>query len=225
MNNAPFEIKDCAIIALATGKKAQNIRELKEILVTIDTDSIYYHFWATLLRPRFDNPQYNNDFAIWVAWQLNDKVLAERLALIDPTDFESLDQLRAEVIEVLEERAYELEYPAWSKGDEQFEFIRSQLVIFKTDTLVYKPADFCKILPKMSVGSIFYHFIDSRSRVKGGLDDFQNWLNGFNGKYQDLCHSIAEVDPYFISLVELREKLVEIFNHYFAGKKHEKNSG
>jgi hypothetical protein len=221
MNNAPFEVKDCAIIALATGKKAQNIRELKEILVTIDTDSIYYHFWATLLRPRFDNPQYHNDFAIWVANQLNDKILAERLALIDPTDFGSLDQLREDIIEVLEERAYELEYPAWSKGDEQFEFIRSQLVIFKTDTIISTPPDFCKFLPEMSVGSIFYHFIDSRSRLKGGLDDFQNWLNSFNGKYQDLCHSIAAVDPYFTSLVELRGKLAGIFNHYFTRKKNE----
>lgn len=221
MSNAPFEVKDCALIALATGRRAQNIRELKEILRSIDADSVYYHFWGTLLRPRFDNPQYHNDFAIWIAHQLHDKVLAERLALLDPTDFDSVDQLRGEIIEILEERAYELEFPAWSKGDEQFEFIRSQLVIFKTDTLIQKPVDFCTILPKLSVGSIFYHFIDSRSRLPEGSDDFQNWLNGFDGAYKNLCTLISELDPYFNSLSELREELAKIFTTYFAESVHE----
>jgi hypothetical protein len=220
MSTPPFEVKDCALIALATGKRAQNIRELKEILGTIDADSIYYHFWGTLLRPRFDNPQFHNDFAIWAAYHLNDKILAERLSLVDPNDFGSMDQLREEIMEILEERAYELEYPLWSKGDEQFEFIRSQLIIFKTNMLIHKPTDFCTFLPNMSVGSIFYHFIDAQSRLEGGLDDFRNWLNGFNGKYEDICNAISEVDPYFNSLIELRQALVDIFNAYFAENGH-----
>ena len=60
MQTGPFEIKDCALIALATGKRAQSIRELKDHLSTISEDSIFYHFWGGLLRPRFDNPDYHN---------------------------------------------------------------------------------------------------------------------------------------------------------------------
>ena len=35
-----------------------------------------------LLRPRFDNPEYHNDFAIWSRYALNDLVLAPEGALV-----------------------------------------------------------------------------------------------------------------------------------------------
>lgn len=41
---APFLIKDCALIGVATGKRAQNVRELRARLRDIDPKSIYYHF-------------------------------------------------------------------------------------------------------------------------------------------------------------------------------------
>ena len=98
----PFKIKDCALIAIATGKRAQNLRELRELLRGIDINSIYYHFWGGLLRPRFDNPEYHNDFAIWIANSLHNKTLAERLAVIDPVAYKSLDHLRMELIESID---------------------------------------------------------------------------------------------------------------------------
>lgn len=56
-----FFIKDCMLIALATSKRAQNLRELKDHLHDISQNSIYYHFWGGLLRARFDNPEYHNE--------------------------------------------------------------------------------------------------------------------------------------------------------------------
>lgn len=217
----PFEIKDCAMIALATGEKAQNLRELKELLATIGVDSIYYHFWGSLLRPRFDNPEYHNDFAIWSAYKLHDKILAERLAVIDPADFNTLDDLRNEILEIFEERLDEVDYPLWSKNDEQFEFICSQIVIFNTKRLVSKPREFIKILPTMSVGSIFYHFIDARRRNENGMDDFQNWFKNFGSKYKNICDHICKIDPYFTSLTVLREELTDVFVEFFEDRVNE----
>jgi hypothetical protein len=217
MQTGPFEIKDCALIALATGKRAQSIRELKDHLATISEDSIFYHFWGGLLRPRFDNPDYHNDFAIWSAYHLHDKVLAERLALVDPNDYKSPAGLRAELLEIMEERADELDYPVWSKRDEQFEFIQSQLITFNTNIRITKPEDFEIYIPRISVGSIFYHFIDARRRISNNIDDFQNWLNGFDGEFDDLCGQLHEIDPYFISLYQLRQELAGIFMDYFSG--------
>ena len=69
----PFAIKDCALVSIATGRRAQNLRELRDNIVTIHPGSIYYHFWGVLLRPSFDDPEYNNDFAVWVRHALNDE--------------------------------------------------------------------------------------------------------------------------------------------------------
>jgi hypothetical protein len=211
----PFFIKDCALIALATGKRAQNLRELREHLRDISQNSIYYHFWGGLLRARFDNPEYHNDFAIWVAHALHNKILAERLAVIDPVAFATLDDLREEVLDAIEESLNETEFPIWAKRDDQFEFIRFQIVVFDTKVIVTDPRDFVDRLPNMSVGSIFFHFIDGRRRNHDSLDDLQNWLKNWRGEYDDLSTRINCIDPYFASLKQLRDELTEVFITYF----------
>lgn len=213
----PFAIKDCALVAIATGKKAQNLRELRDSLHTIAAGSIYYHFWGNLLRPRFDDPQFNNDFATWAHYSLHDDTLAERLAIIDPTEFEDLESLRQELIEIIEQRLDEIEWPTWVRGDRQFHFIRSQIVVFDTHLLIEEPQELVDVLHRMSIGSIYYHFIDARLRTPTGRDDFSVWLNDFGETYRDLCSQLDCIDPYFVPLRELRRHLTDTFVTYFRG--------
>jgi len=210
-----FSIKDCALAAIATGKKAQSLRELRDRLSTIQTGSIYYHFWGGLLRPRFDDPEYNNDFAAWSRHGLNDARLAERLAVIDPTDFDDLEALRHELIEVIEERLDESELVPWSQADQQFYFIHSQIVVFDTHKRIKDPRELAHIIPHISVSSVFYHFIDARRRTPDSIDDFQAWLKGFGNKYAELCAELASIDPYFTTLTQLRDRLTLLFSSYF----------
>lgn len=211
----PFEVKDCALIALATGKRTQNLSELKEQLIDIELDSLYYHFWGGLLRHPFDDPEYHNDFAIWCARDLHDLKLAERLSVIDPKEYDSLEDLRSEIIEVIDERLDEIDYPLYVRREDRFEFIRSQIVIFNTGLKIHSPVEFCKILPRLSLGSIFYHFIDANRRTPLHIDDFRNWLFNFGDKYKSLITQIAEVDPYFSSLFTLRDTLSGLFEKHF----------
>ena len=83
----PFDVRECALISLATGVSVQTLREFREALLTVHPSSVYHHFWGRLLQPHFDEPEYNNDFAGWAIHGLDDRSLAERLAVIDPTDY------------------------------------------------------------------------------------------------------------------------------------------
>lgn len=219
MNNAPqraFAIKDCALVAIATGQRAQDLRELRDKLRDIAPGSIYYHFWGGRLRPRFDDPQYINDFATWTHYQLHDETLAERLSIVDPTEYENLESLRQELIEIVEQRLDEIQRPTWVSTDRQFHFIRSQIVVFDTGMLVESPEGLVGALPAMSLGSIFYHFIDARSRAPKGQDDFFAWLDGFGDTHRPLCSQIASIDPYFVTLTELRTNLTTVFADHFG---------
>jgi hypothetical protein len=208
---APLVIKDCALLAIATGQRAQNLKELRDHLLSIHPDSIYYHFWGGLLQPRFEEREYNNDFAAWVRHGLHDKALAERLSVIDSAVHPDLDDLRQELVEVIEQRLDEREALAWAQPDQQFEFIRSQTVVFRTDRRFRTPEALAGYIGQMSVGSIFYHFIDARRRNANRADDFGNWLDAFDGRYQPLSLCLAQIDPYFTSLTDLRARLAETF--------------
>ncbi len=214
----PFAIKDCALIAIATGEKARNLRELREIIERIDPASIYYHFWGGLLRPRFDDPEYHNDFAIWVYRSLHNKALAERLAVIDPAAFDTIENLRAELLDIMEDALYQTDTPAWAERDRQFEFIRSQIVVFNPNVQVTDAAMLTRVLPTISLGSIFFHFIDARQRNRNHLDDFRFWLRSQGDSYEPLCDAIARIDPYFSSLSDLRMELLKSFVSHFSGE-------
>jgi hypothetical protein len=216
-NQDPFVVRDCALVALATGKRAQNLRELRDGLMQIETGSIYYHFWGGRLRPRFDDPEFNNDFAAWARHALHDWVLAERLAVVDPMHVADLEELRQDLLDVIEERLDEREIIPWSRPDQQFNFLTSQIVVFDTHKRLEEPSDLVEALPAMSRGSVFYHFIDARRRDIEGRDDFRVWLRGRQENYQDLCQELAEMDPFFSTLMELRDQLSFLFREYFGG--------
>ncbi len=210
-----FTIKDCALIAIATGEKAQNLRELRDQLKNTHAGCLYYHFWAGLLRPFFDDPEFQNDFAVWASRNLHDSKISEQLSLIDPNIYTDLEDLRHEVIEIIEQRLYELEHVPWVKQGQEFHFIRSQTVIFDTGVCLENPESFINIIPHMSLGSIFYHFIDSRRRTPENKSDFSLWMRGLGDQYMDLSDSLDQIDPYFTTLNELRDDISTIFCNYF----------
>jgi len=55
------------------------------------------------LRHKYVAGPYPNDFATWAAIQVRDRVLEEKLAILEPYDFENLEVLRAEIVTTIEE--------------------------------------------------------------------------------------------------------------------------
>jgi hypothetical protein len=212
----PFAIKDCALAAIATGERAQNLKELRDVIRNAVPGSIYYHFWGGLLRPRFDEPEYNNDFASWIQHDLHDKPLAERLSMIDPIEFVDLEDLRRELIDTIEESLDSCQRIPWSDADRQFHFITSQIVVFDTQRFIREPREMVDVLPALTPSSIFYHFIDARRRTPGRIDDFRAWLEGFGNRFTDLCERLSGVDPFFSTLSDLQRQLTELIASYFA---------
>jgi hypothetical protein len=175
---------------------------------------MYYHFWDTLLRPRFVDPEYQNDFAAWAYHELHDRRLAERLAIINPTDFKMMDDLRQQVIDVIEERMDEEDFVPIAEVEHPFFFMRSQVVIFDTDIRFNTPRELAAYVPQMPISSIFYHFVDSRRRTVSNENDFSEWLWNFEKQCCVLAEKINTIDPYFNNLSELRDQLSIVFAKY-----------
>jgi hypothetical protein len=207
----PFYVKDCALITLATGLRAQNLRELREKIEQCPVASIEYHFFSSQLRPTFDDPEFHNDFAIWARRSLHDRVLAERLALLDPLQYRDLESLRVALLDVVEDRLSESEHVPWALRAQEFIFLRAQTVVFDTGLQAKSPRELAKLIPHLSTGSVYYHFVEARRRVPNGVDDFRAWMERINSQIAELRERLAAVDYYFVSLTELRERLAQIF--------------
>ena len=146
----PFYCKDCALSAIAIGEKAQNLQELYNKLSSVHPGSVYYHFWGGRLRPHYEIREYHNDYAMWAYHSLRDQTLAERLAVIDPIEFDDLELLRGEVLSTIETRLDEIEQIPWTPKVPYFHFVRSTIVVFDTNYCIAHPRDLVQILPKLA---------------------------------------------------------------------------
>ncbi len=209
--NMPFQIKDCTLITRMAGvRNAMNLRELQERISQCSVECLFHHFCETVIRPTFDDPEYRNDFAVWAARQLRDRVLAERLAIINPYGMDSLEDLRMQVLDILEERLAEIYYIPWAPPGRDFHFMQAATVVFDTGIFLVSPEDLRTALPQMSLGSIYYHFVEARRRTDNGLDDFSVWISGFDRPYGKLLGALAGLDFYYLSLPELKQSLIEV---------------
>jgi hypothetical protein len=200
-------------VAIATGRRAQNLKELRDELEAADPASIYFHFWGGLLRPIFDDPRYNNGFARWVDRELHNQALAERLSVIDPVDYADTRELGRQLVDVIEEELDRSDFLPWTTRESRFHFVRSQIVVFDTHRVVERPSGLPDAVAAMAPTSIFYHFVDARRRTPNSVDDFSTWLTDWDREgFEDLCRTLAGVDPFFRPLVETRGELVQIFS-------------
>jgi hypothetical protein len=208
-------LKDCALVAIATGNRASDLRSLRDGIARADVACIYYHFWGGLLRSTFDDPKYHNGFAVWVDHALHNKVLAERLSVIDPKDFPDTNDLRQHLLHVVDSELNESGDSPLAAEDNLFDFIRSQIVVFATDRALTDPSELPSAVDEMSRTSVFYHFVDARRRTPDATDDFTTWLNDIDReRYRDLILRLAGIDPFFVTLSETRDELARAFREH-----------
>ena len=187
---------------------AINLRELRERVERCSLESIYHHFCETQLRPTFDDPEFTNDFATWAYRDLRDDVLAERLGILDPDSFESIEALRTDLLDAIEDRLSEVDYvPSVGLGH-AFYFMNSSMLVFDTTMVLKKPEDVMWALRRMARPSIFYHFVETRSRLGSKNDDILPWLCEGSPLGVRLAEAFTGIDVEHYTLRGLRQELL-----------------
>jgi hypothetical protein len=202
---------DCAITVMSLGRSALSLRELAEHVRAVPIRSLTHHFYETLLRSTFDDPEHRNDFALWAHRDLHDARLAEMFGMIDPLELNDPEEIRRALLDVAEDRLSELhESPRAAPGHE-FHFLQSQTVIFHTGLAAKDPAELGSLLPRLGLGSVFYHFVEARKRPPVRRDDFSVWVGEFGPRHADLRTRLEAIAVQLWSLSELRERIAHCF--------------
>src|SRR3989442_14634093 len=124
----PFEFVACRELQEMLGRLAWDERELLAGIEDAPSASLYYHTRSYFLRSRYLSAPYPNDFATWAAIQVRDRVLAERLAVVDPFDFGDVELLRAELISVIDAHLGSRRTVPPVEAGEPFHFMPSMLI-------------------------------------------------------------------------------------------------
>jgi hypothetical protein len=62
-------------------------------------------------------------------------------------------------------------------------------------------------LPKTTLGSVFYHFVNARFRSKERLDDYSTWLLGLGDEGKAVADRLRRIDFQLWSLSETRVRI------------------
>ena len=215
--NEPFRFYTRLNLSELTGLRAFNLQELLVCLKKVPESCIYHHTHRFLQQHQYLSPEPPNDFAYWVSNVLGEKELGEDLGSIDTIGFNNINDLRQELISVVEN--YLKEYPAvkskFANKDEALYFIKSISFVFPTNYIAHNLAEFLEMLKKITVDSIYFHIFESRLRLARGTNDFSNWIKDSIGDNK-LANDISALDPYSYTLEELRYRIIKLTERRLA---------
>jgi len=202
----PFEFRQCISILKSTGKKARNLRELRDKMAVVSDECIFHHTYQYFLKGHV--LEYTNDFAHWAGESIEERALSEQLSNIDPYDFKNISDMRNELLAVIDEYLLKFPEPREVIAGNEFYFNEMVTLIFPVGIRVKNLAEFLTAIKYVDSGSIYYHFYEARIRLGGGVDDFSRWIEDVFGK-KELVERIRAIDPFMHDLEGIREHIAE----------------
>jgi hypothetical protein len=209
----PFAFTGCWELREMLGRQARDEQQLLEIIEEVSLDSIHYHTHRFFLRHQFIAGPYPNDFATWAAIQVRDRVLGEKLGILDPSEFENLEALRTELVIILEEHLAQLQIIPRVVYGEPFYFMQSRIIEVPTGFEARTLGEFRDILAEVDASVIYFHTFEAIHRLGRKKGDFPFWIECELG-LPELSRKISKLDPYMSTLESIRSRILALCDEY-----------
>ena len=206
---APFIFTGCVEMRQALQRIAIDERELMDRLEEVPAGSIFYHTHGYFLRHRPITTAYGNDFAAWVAVQVRDQALSERLAVVNPFEFPTLEALREELVTVVHDHLRRLRIVPRVEFGGAFHFQQSHIVEVELGAPASTLAEFRDGLASVDASAIYFHMVEARARLGRRAGDFAEWLRSSLGR-PELAERIERLDTYMTSLERVRARVLSL---------------
>ena len=204
-----FHFMGCIEIKELLGKRADDELELLELIKEAPIDSIYYHTHSYFLRHFYIAGSYPNDFANWAAIQVRDRVLGEKLAEVTPSGEKNLEDIRSELIEIIDSHLSAIKIVPFVMYGQPFYFMQSRIIEVPIGIAVSNLADFFQALKTVDASAVYNHVFEARLRDRRGRSDFSIWLEEVLNM-KELADKFERVDSYMYSLEALRARLLDL---------------
>lgn len=207
----PFRFSSCMELREILGKRARDEQRLLEIVEEAPPDSIYYHTHSYYLRHPYAQGLYPNDFATWVVLHAQDRVLGERLGVLDPFSFDDIEALRSEIVSIIADHLDHVRGASRYLSDEPFEFVKSHVIEVDLGIEVMTLQEFRDALSQVEIGAVYYHLCEARMRKRQPWGDFAYWLSSEMGLgLPELGKQVFNVGRLGLSLEGMRERIVRL---------------
>ena len=147
---------------------------------------------------------YTNSFAHWF-YKNNYLLLAEKISIIDPIEYYDLEELRKDLVQILEKNYNKV----MDKDDlVPFYFIKADRCILECEKKAHNLEEFIEGIKASSINSLFYHLVTSKIQNRSRVNDYTAWL--INIGEAKKAEEINKLDLYAINLYEIKKEIIKI---------------
>ncbi len=204
---SPFYFNSASHLLRIGREKATCLQELLVAIRTCPDTSIFQHTFQTLQEHHYIREGFSNDFAHWAFSACNEVELAERLSSIDVREFTSIQVLRERLVNLIDSYLQKNPRAATRTAMEPFYLMAADLVVIPTPYVARNLEEFADGLRKVSIHSIYYHFIDARLRIKLNTNDFSVWLDK-ELEMRKAADRLNQIDIYTSTLEGVRRSIL-----------------
>jgi len=208
MTIAPFRFLDSVRLNCPTGISAATLREFRDAVERADAGVLHHHLRETPLRFTFTAFEYPNDFALWAGLALENRALAERLAMLDPFHARDLEALRHRMLDLVEAAFGEDDIARPVPRGQEFHFSTSVSVEFALGVEASTIGELREGLEQVPASSIFFHLYEGRLRNPAGADDLSTWLE--RAGHEETAARLRDLDIYLLPLDACRRVALEL---------------
>ena len=205
--NQHFEFRQNISILRSTGDTARDLQELRRGIAAVREEAIYHHTYQYFQKGLFR--EYTNDFAHWAGESLEERALAEQLSNIDPYEFDTIEQLRMRLLEVIDAYLQEFPGPRHAREKDEFHFADAITIAFPLGIKARNLAELLMGIKYVDEQCLYHHFYEARVRLEQKSDDFSAWIESSVGK-QQLAVEIRAIDPFMHSIEGIRSHLADL---------------
>jgi hypothetical protein len=206
----PFRFRDAVRLNCPTGVSVATLREFRDIVEDVDPGVLHHHLREVPLRFTFTFWDYPNDFAIWAASALENRALAERLAVLDAFHERDLEVLRERVLDAIEVTLGEEGSTFPVAPGQEFHFSSSVAVELALGVEASNLPELIARLREVPATSLYYHLFEGRLRTPLGWDDISLWL--LESGHPAAAERLRDLDIYMASLESCRRVAIELLS-------------
>jgi hypothetical protein len=210
----PFRFAGCIEVRQTLDVHALDERELMQRIAEVPAGSIFFHTFGYFLRHRAFTTAYGNDFARWAAVEIGDSALAERLAVVDPFGFSSVEELREHLVTILQDHLRGREVVRRVEFDRGFHFQQSHIVEVPLGVSAETLVEFRAGLATVDESAIYVHTVETRAGQRR-TEAFGEWLRD-SLALPELAEQFERADPYLTSLERIRGRLLSLVDTALA---------
>ncbi len=196
-----------------TGIRANNINEFREAIKIVPGASIFYHMHHSHFRRHQTTVNFLNDCAQWLKDDMNERKLSEKIANINPFNFPTVRDTRAEILKILNDAIGTTEHFYTAAPEKAFLFCELQSFVFSLELSAKNLKEFYVNLQKVGMNCIFYHLIEARLKNKNMDNDFSYWIE--NSLYnRELAESIRKIPLSCLTIWNIKKKILNNIEQY-----------